>query len=123
MYTTSRRIGEDYAREGYPGIDRYTYNIDTHTSGGKVSKPADLFIDDVGLERLSIKYFGTEVNIIAEILLTRYDLYTDKGILTYATTNLTPRELEDAYGDRIRSRLKQMFNDVVLEGKDRRGAL
>jgi hypothetical protein len=41
---------------------------------------------------------------------------------TFATTNLNAKELEDRYGNRVRSRMRQMFNLLAFEqtAKDRR---
>ena len=47
---------------------------------------------------------------MAEILLSRYDLMKYEGVITHATTNLNADELEKIYGNRVRSRLREMFN-------------
>lgn len=67
--------------------------------------------DDIGVEPKG-KHFGQDCNVIGEILLSRYDLYLDprKKIKTHATTNLNAEELEERYGNRVRSRMRQMFN-------------
>jgi len=54
---------------------------------------------------------------MAEILLARYDLFTTKGMLTHVTTNLSASELEAIYGNRIRSRMREMFNLVAFDKK------
>jgi hypothetical protein len=40
-----------------------------------------------------------ECNVIAEIILSRYDIYTVKNIQTHITTNLSASEIENAYGN------------------------
>jgi len=59
---------------------------------------------------------------MAEILLSRYDMFIQKGILTHITTNLSAPELESMYGSRVRSRMREMFNLVAFErnAKDKR---
>ena len=59
---------------------------------------------------------------MAEILLSRYDLFIQKGILTHITTNLSASELESMYGSRVRSRMREMFNLVAFKrnAKDKR---
>ncbi len=52
---------------------------------------------------------------MAEILLSRYDLFVRNGILTHITTNLSASELELLYGSRVRSRLREMFNLVAFD--------
>ena len=70
----------------------------------------------------NIKYYGNECNVMAEIILSRYDLFISKKTLTHITTNLSASEIEKAYGNRIRSRLREMFNVVAFgaETKDKR---
>jgi len=41
-----------------------------------------------------------------EILLSRYDIFSTKKIQTHTTTNLSTSEIENAYGNRVRSRLR-----------------
>lgn len=69
--------------------------------------------DDLGIEQ-NMKHFGNESNVMAEILLSRYDLLRYRGIITHATTNLNANELEKLYGNRVRSRLREMFNLITF---------
>ena len=96
---STRDIAAAYIQEGFPIIHKY----------GKTSKI--YCFDDLGIER-SMKHFGNDCNTMAEILLSRYDFMTQLGTITHATTNLNAKELEDAYGNRVRSRLRSMFNLV-----------
>jgi len=43
-------------------------------------------------------------------------------IITHATTNLAAKEIEELYGKRVRSRLREMFNLISFpaETKDKR---
>lgn len=52
---------------------------------------------------------------MAEILLSRYDLFITRRIPTHATTNLNAKELEDLYGNRVRSRMRELFNLIAFE--------
>jgi DNA replication protein DnaC len=36
-------------------------------------------------------------------------------MLTHATTNLSASELEEIYGNRLRSRMREMFNLVAFD--------
>lgn len=69
--------------------------------------------DDLGLEGPAT-YQGNPCNVMAEILLSRYDLFRSHGMVTHAVTNLTKRELEAAYGKRVWSRMREMFNLVAF---------
>jgi len=66
--------------------------------------------------------FGTPVNVIGEIVLSRYDMFVASGTYTHATTNLNATELSIKYGDRVRSRMRSMFNLISFEptSKDKR---
>ncbi len=59
---------------------------------------------------------------MGEILLSRYDLFLQRKIKTHATTNLNAQELEERYGNRVRSRMRQLFNLIAFdkESKDKR---
>jgi DNA replication protein DnaC len=52
---------------------------------------------------------------MAEILLSRYDQFISQDMLTHITTNLSASEIENAYGSRVRSRLREMFNLLAFE--------
>lgn len=102
---SSREIVSEFMLNGYEVLETYSRGI----LRDHERIPRNFCFDDLGAETTS-KYFGNECNVMAEILLTRYDLYKDQGIITHATTNLTADELEFAYGNRLRSRMREMFN-------------
>ncbi len=84
--------------------------------------PRTYCFDDLGTET-SLKYYGNEAtNVMAEILLSRYDLFVSKGMITHITTNLSAYEIESAYGSRTRSRMRSMFNLIAFDNnvKDKR---
>ncbi|MEP5341056.1 MAG: ATPase [Algibacter sp.] len=70
--------------------------------------------DDLGVETTG-RHFGKDCNVMGEILLSRYDLFLKRNIKTHATTNLNAQELEDRYGNRVRSRMRQLFNLIGFE--------
>ncbi|WP_373059492.1 ATPase [Zunongwangia sp. H14] len=69
--------------------------------------------DDLGAEPIG-SHYGKDCNVLGEVLLSRYELYlASKGrIKTHATTNLNAKELEERYGERVRSRMRELFNLV-----------
>ena len=77
--------------------------------------------DDLGLETTG-RYFGQDCNVMGEILLSRHDLFTKTGLRTHATTNQNAQELEERYGERVRSRMRQQFNLIAFpkDTKDKR---
>ena len=74
--------------------------------------------DDLGVEPMG-RHYGKDCNVMGEILLSRYDLFLEKKIKTHATTNLNAAELEERYGNRIRSRMRQLFNLVAFGKRSR----
>ena len=100
---SSRDIASEFNLEGYSIIQKY----------GKSQNKIYCF-DDLGVEN-NMKYYGNECNTVAEILLQRYDLQVMEGTVTHATTNLNAGELEELYGNRVRSRLRSMFNLVAFD--------
>lgn len=70
--------------------------------------------DDLGVEPIG-RHYGKDCNVMGEILLSRYDLFLEYHIKTHATTNLNAQELEDRYGNRVRSRMRELFNLIAFE--------
>lgn len=110
-----RDISFEFIQEGYEIIHKY--------SKGKLyqSDPKTICFDDLGTEN-NLKYFGNECNVMAEIMLSRYDIFLSKKIQTHITTNLSASEIETAYGNRVRSRLRNMINLIAFDKntKDKR---
>ncbi|WP_203532575.1 P-loop NTPase family protein [Draconibacterium halophilum] len=116
---STRDISFEFEKEGYKVINRYSKNpVDLSYSN---PIPSIYCFDDLGVEQVQ-KYFGNECNVMGEILLSRYDLFVSKGIPTYLTTNLSASEIEEKYGNRVRSRMREMFNLIAFDknAKDKR---
>ena len=84
-------------------------------------QPLTYCFDDLGIEPTT-KHYGNGCNVMAEILLDRYDQFVRHGMITHLTTNLNAEDLERLYGDRVRSRLREMCNLIRFpaEAADRR---
>jgi energy-coupling factor transporter ATP-binding protein EcfA2 len=93
--------------------DGYKYSKDLRLRGGQPVAVRYCF-DDLGTEN-NLKYFGNECNVMAEILLSRYELFTNKKLQTHITTNLSATEIENQYGNRVRSRMREMFNLIAYD--------
>lgn len=104
----TRDISFEFIQDGYEVIHRY--------SKGKLyqSNAKTICFDDLGTEN-NLKYYGNECNVIAEILLSRYDLFTTKRLQTHITTNLSAIEIENHYGNCVRSRLREMVNLIAYD--------
>lgn len=72
--------------------------------------------DDLGIESPG-RFYGKDLNVMGEVLLSRYELYhqTKHKIKTHATTNLNAEELEERYGNRVRSRMRELFNLIAFD--------
>ena len=70
--------------------------------------------DDLGVEHVG-RYYGKDCNVMGEILISRYDIFKQKGIKTHITTNLNADELQEKYGERVRSRMREMFNLISFD--------
>jgi DNA replication protein DnaC len=105
-----RDISFEFIQDGYEIIHKY--------SKGKLyqSEPKTICFDDLGVEN-NLKYYGNECNVMAEILLSRYDIFISKKVNTHITTNLSASEIENQYGNRVRSRLREICNLIAYDRK------
>lgn len=108
MIKSTRDISFEFIKEGYHTILKYS-----HLSF-KNHDPLVYCFDDLGTEN-NLKFYGNECNIMAEILLSRYDLFVSRRLTTHLTTNLSASEIEAAYGNRVRSRMREQFNLVAFD--------
>lgn len=103
-----RDISFEFIQEGYQIIHKYSIGKLYHAEAKTIC------FDDLGIEN-NLKYFGNECNVMAEILLSRYDLFISKNIKTHLTSNLSASEIEKIYGNRVRSRLRSMCNLIAFD--------
>lgn len=110
-----RDISFEFIKEGYITIQKYSH------ASFKNHEPIVYCFDDLGTEN-NLKFYGNECNIMAEILLSRYDLFVNRKLITHLTTNLSASEIEVSYGNRLRSRLREQFNLIAFnrDAKDKR---
>jgi hypothetical protein len=76
--------------------------------------------DDLGSENTSAKYMGNELNVMERVIISRYERGVSYFIQTHFTTNLDGNQIEQKYGTRVRSRLREMVNFIPVPGDDRR---
>lgn len=110
-----RDIAFEFAEKGYEGLNKFM------TKPPSQQRLATYCFDDLGTEH-NIRYFGNDCNVMAEILLSRYDHFIENKTVTHLTTNLAASEIETYYGNRVRSRMRSMFNLIAFdkEAKDKR---
>ena len=111
-----REIETQFAMEGDVSVEYFSTNPQIPNNSNPFGHQEIGFcFDDIGTESNS-KYYGKEKNVIAEILLNRYDNHLPKQS-THITTNLSVDELFKSYGTRVVDRIKEMMN-IIQFGKD-----
>lgn len=70
-----------------------------------------LGIDDMGKEPKEVLDYGNVCNPVIDLIEYRYD----KQLTTFITTNLTPEEFKDKYGERITDRFREMIEKIVFQ--------
>jgi DNA replication protein DnaC len=103
-----RDVSFEFIQDGYSTILKYSNLAFVNDF------PRTICFDDLGTES-NLKYYGNECNVMAEILLSRYDLYIHRNMITHTTTNLNSDEIESMYGTRVRSRMREMFNLIAFD--------
>ena len=76
-------------------------------------------LDDVGSEAPSVKHYGTEVCWFKDFIESYY-LNKKPFNRLIITTNIGGDEIQERYGYRVRSRMREMFNTVKVKGEDLR---
>lgn len=100
--TNASYVAGAFAKEGYPGLEEY------------IITPRQAF-DEVGRECNPTGYYGNMENVFQYIMQRRYDLR--HGDFTHVTSNLSPEQIGEIYGDHIYDRCFEMFNFVEMSGK------
>lgn len=72
--------------------------------------------DDLGIEPTG-RYFGKDCNVMGEVILSRHELFLKYKFKTHCTTNLNAEEIEERYGNRVRSRMRELFNLIGFSKK------
>lgn len=107
----SGKVIDDYGRFSFKPKNGGGYDYE---------KPIHVCFDDLGLEEVDTKMYGNKANVMAEILLDRYEHFKTYKMLTHATTNLGASALETNYGVRGRDRLREMMNVIEVTGNSKR---
>lgn len=114
--------GGDDGKGGYSAIERY-FGIYIPEYSRDYFRHQDLgfCFDDLGTETEK-QSFGNKSNVLGEVLLNRYDQGHKLKNRTHITSNLSAQEVEQVYGVRVRSRMREMFNLIEFNASspDRR---
>jgi DNA replication protein DnaC len=108
QYHTGQEIVDNVNVKGVEYMDLFNHNFDN---------PIVCYIDDIASRNEIIKYYGTEVNVMEQLLSIRYNVYSKYRKLTHVTSNKYPSDFKELYDDRIVDRMKEMFNIIELTGE------
>lgn len=109
-----REIEKHFSEKGYEAVDMYSGNWPISVNGNPFGHQIIGYcFDDLGTEDNS-KFYGKEKNMMAEIILNRYDSKLPYNS-THITTNLTAKDIKEIYGTRVTDRLKEMVNIIAFD--------
>lgn len=122
--TSVERIAEYYKLKG--DLFKYGRNIitsETNKGRGTIiennSEAKKYCVNEFG-KKLNEKHYGTDVqDVINSMLMIRYELFQEKGILTHATSNFEPSDL-DCFDSALLDRFSEMFNFIEIKGDSKR---
>lgn len=81
-----------------------------------------LCFNDLGYE-IPKNNWGDKSDVMADVLFNIYSKYQKNELSMrnfHFTSNLSGNDFESRYGDRIRDRMREMFNVIILPGESRR---
>lgn len=85
-------------------------NKDDYTAYKQICGRTMLAIDDLGFESAEVLSYGNVLNPLIDLIEQRY---TDQ-LFTLITTNLTPEQIRERYGDRIADRFNEMMTKIIF---------
>lgn len=90
------------------GLRRYFGLVSLQTKNQYGHNTLGFLFDDLGQENKSTKFFGTERNVMLEVISQRYKNRLFQT--THITTNLSADQIRTIYTDRVADRMREMFN-------------
>lgn len=108
--TKQLKVIADVSKNGIDALDKYIKDRD----------PIILYIDDFGSGNSVINYYGTNYDVMDELIQSRYDEFVKSGAITHISTNIKPSDFKDKFNERITSRLNAMFNVIQFPDIDYR---
>ena len=75
-----------------------------------IRRTALLAIDDMGKEPAEVLDYGNAYNPVIELMECRYN----EQLFTIISTNLTPKQVREKYGNRIADRFNEMMNVIAF---------
>lgn len=109
-----REIESDFSSEGEKSVQYCSHNVPIAVNANPFGhKEIGFCFDDLGTEA-NAKHYGKEKNVIAEIILNRYDNQIAFPC-THITTNLNADQIREQYGTRVTDRMREMFNIITFD--------
>jgi len=120
MIRNSKELADLYEKNGEDAIEEYLKPVKNSVNDSALFYQPflGLCIDDIGTDNVKVNY-GNKKNVIGDIVEKRY-ANGNIGTGFHCTTNLTAKGLQDFYGGRVVSRMREIFNVIELSGDDRR---
>lgn len=110
--TPCRVIADAYQIEGAESLYKYSTLMPVFKELNYGHSEIGHCYDDLGTED-DKKNFGNQVNVMQDIIFKVYDNNLIGQV--HATTNLGVQDIENQYGSRVRSRLREMFNQITFD--------
>lgn len=113
-------ISNGYSDNGFPALEKYKNFLPIAKAQNYGFEFAGWCFDDLGFEETG-KHYGNTIEVMTDIMEAIYNREMMIGSI-HITSNISGDEIEERYGNRIRSRMRQMFNMIDYDPKspDRR---
>jgi DNA replication protein DnaC len=104
--------GEDWTVQSISAkqLARMSKQRDLYDKYKAIFRAKMVAVDDVGFEPCEVLDFGNVVNPVIDLMEQRYD----EQLFTMLTTNLTPDQIKERYGERISDRFNEMMRKIVF---------
>lgn len=116
----AKEVAKSFHIGGEEAIQKHYHKIKNAFKDPTVlfQEHSGLCMEDIGAEDIKNNY-GNKTNVIGDIVEQRY-VNKCMGPFFHGTTNLTSIQLDQFYGGRVTSRLRENVNLIELGGSDRR---
>lgn len=124
-YCTKNSISDVYKDERYFYLEdikdtEISFKKDNVKHIDLLNSKRELVIDDIGTEPMNTKDYGTDKDLVADLLRLRYNKIQREYCVTHLTTNLDITDISERYGDRISDRINEMFIPILVTGTSKR---
>lgn len=110
----AERYAQKWTHNEIECLQYYSADLEAPTGQARWQDRLGYCFGDLGTEAVR-KQYGNETNVMEHIITQRYDGGLTLN-MTHFTCNLNADEIEQYYGVRVRDRLAEMCNKVVLDG-------